>query len=190
MLLHGDVRSRLIVGAMAVIIAFAAIPNAQASPRSGYIGEAIPVIVKIPTKRAKRKGTSAGPRGFASHGGAWHWTPHRAMTKAQIVLAVARQQLGKPYVWAADGPSAFDCSGLTMYVWHAAGVDLPHNSWAQQDVTKPVPVDKMQPGDLVFYPGHVGIYIGHGQMIHAPHTGANVEIAPLQSDIIGAGRPA
>jgi cell wall-associated NlpC family hydrolase len=74
-------------------------------------------------------------------------------------------------------------------VWHAAGVNLPHNSWAQQDATKPVPVDKMQPGDLVFYPGHVGIYIGHGQMIHAPHSGANVEIAPLMPDLIGAGRP-
>jgi cell wall-associated NlpC family hydrolase len=112
------------------------------------------------------------------------------MSHAAIALATARAQLGKPYVYGADGPSSFDCSGLTMFAWHAAGVDLPHNSWAQQDVTKEVPVDKMEPGDLVFYPGHVGIYIGHGEMIHAPHTGANVEIAPLQSDIIGAGRPA
>src|SRR5581483_6648443 len=120
---------------------------------------------------------------------AWHFTPHRALSKAAIAVATARAQLGKPYVWAAAGPNAFDCSGLTMYAWHAAGVDLPHNSYAQQDDVKAVDVSQMQPGDLVFYPGHVGIYIGHGQMIHAPYTGANVEIAPLMNDIIGAGRP-
>jgi len=188
MLLHGDFRSRAIVGAVALSIAFAAIPNAQATTRKAVMEEA--VTVKAPAKKSKRKGV-AGPRAsWSVHTGAWHWTPHRAMTKAQIVLAVARAQLGKPYAWGADGPSEFDCSGLTMFAWHAAGVDLPHNSWAQQDVTKAVPVAGMQPGDLVFYPGHVGIYIGGGQMIHAPHTGANVEIAPLQSDIIGAGRPA
>jgi len=186
MLLHGDFRSRAIVGAVALAIAFAAIPNAQATPRKAVIEEA--VTIKAP-KKGKRKGTTK-TGGWMVHGASWHMTPRRPMSPAAIVLATARAQLGKPYQWAAEGPSSFDCSGLTLFAWHAAGVDLPHNSWAQQDVTKPVPIDKMQPGDLVFYPGHVGIYIGNGEMIHAPHTGANVEVAPLQDDIIGAGRPA
>jgi cell wall-associated NlpC family hydrolase len=185
MLLHGDLRARAFVASVAFTIAFAAIPNAQATPRKAVMEEAVTVKAPASTKTKKRK------TGWTAHPiGAWHFTPRRPMSRAAIALATARAQLGKPYVWGADGPSSFDCSGLTMFAWHAAGVSLPHNSWAQQDAIKAVPVDKMQPGDLVFYPGHVGIYIGHGQMIHAPHTGANVEVAPLQSDIIGAGRPA
>ncbi len=186
MLLHGDLRARALVGAVALAITFAAIPSAHATPRRAVMEEAA-APVKVPGK-TKKKGSRA--TGWAVHKGGWQMTPRRPMSRAQIVLATARAQLGKPYVWAADGPNAFDCSGLTMYAWHAAGVDLPHNSYAQQDATTAVPVDKMQPGDLVFYPGHVGIYIGHGEMIHAPHTGANVEIAPLLPDVIGAGRPA
>jgi cell wall-associated NlpC family hydrolase len=184
MLLHGDVRARALVGAVALTIALAALPSAQATPRKAVMEEA--VAIKLPTAKTRKRGWWGSGR----HVGGWHATPWRPMSRVAIVLATARAQLGKPYQWAADGPSSFDCSGLTRFVWHAAGVDLPHNSYAQQDVTEAIPVAKMQPGDLVFFPGHVGIYIGHGQMIHAPHTGADVEIAPLQPDIIGVGRPA
>jgi cell wall-associated NlpC family hydrolase len=107
-----------------------------------------------------------------------------------VVLKTAHKQLGKPYVWAAVGPNAFDCSGFTMYVWQKAGVHLPHNSGAQRGATKPVALDKARPGDLIFSSGHVGLYIGKGKMIHAPHSGRVVEIAPLHSNAYGAGRPA
>lgn len=185
MLLHG-LRSRAIVGAVAALVTFGSLPNATAATRKAVIEET--VTIKAP-KKTKRKGVMRD-NGWTVHTTAWHFTRRRPMSRSAIVLATARAQLGKPYVWAGVGPSNFDCSGLTRFAWHAAGIDLPHNSYAQQDVTHAVPVAKMQPGDLVFYPGHVGIYIGDGKMIHAPHSGAYVEIAPLQGDIIGAGRPA
>jgi peptidoglycan DL-endopeptidase CwlO len=101
------------------------------------------------------------------------------------VLAYACAQLGDPYVWAAAGPGTFDCSGLTMQAWAAAGVSLPHNAEAQSHYgTRVAPtVAALQPGDLIFYHSpisHVGIYVGHGLMIHAPHTGTVVTIARVQ----------
>ena len=101
------------------------------------------------------------------------------------VLRYACNQLGKPYVWAADGPGSFDCSGLTLRAWEAAGVSLPHNADAQSHYGTPVTPDvaHLQPGDLIFFHSpisHVGIYIGNGLMIHAPHTGTVVKIAKIQ----------
>jgi cell wall-associated NlpC family hydrolase len=106
---------------------------------------------------------------------------------------MARRQLGKPYAYGSAGPGTFDCSGLTMFVWSHAGVELPHNAAAQYDSIRHVAMKDLRPGDLVFSGrggiGHVGIYIGGGRMIHAPHSGARVEVAPLRSNLIGAGRP-
>ena len=108
-------------------------------------------------------------------------------------IAEARAQLGKPYVWDAAGPDSFDCSGLTMYAWAAAGVSLPHNAAAQQGMGTPVNESDLQPGDLVFFGSpayHVGLYIGDGMMIHAPTEGDVVKIVPLSymSDYSGATR--
>jgi len=118
-------------------------------------------------------------------------TPRRSAV--ETVLLTARAQLGKPYAYGAAGPKAFDCSGLTQYAWAAGGVALPHNAAAQYRVIPHVPLAKLRPGDLVFSGahgiGHVGIYIGAGRMIHAPHSGTHVEIAALRTDTIGAGRP-
>jgi cell wall-associated NlpC family hydrolase len=102
-------------------------------------------------------------------------------------------QLGKRYVWGAAGPNTFDCSGLTMMAWKAAGVSLPHNAAQQYQKVRHISRSQLAPGDLVFYNGlgHVGIYIGNNQIIHAPNSRTVVKIAPIDIDsLYGYGRPA
>jgi cell wall-associated NlpC family hydrolase len=116
-----------------------------------------------------------------------------ASGRAGAAVAEAYNKLGSPYEWAAAGPSRFDCSGLTMWAWARGGVSLPHSAAAQYDVIQHVAQSDAQPGDLVFFGSpihHVGIYIGGGQMISAPHTGDVVKIQDaFRSDFVGAGRP-
>jgi peptidoglycan DL-endopeptidase CwlO len=88
-----------------------------------------------------------------------------------VAVGFAQQQLGKPYCYAGTGPACFDCSGLTMAAWGAAGVGLPHNSEAQAGSLPHEPLGSMIAGDIAYMPGHVGIYVGGGAVIHAPHTG-------------------
>lgn len=95
-------------------------------------------------------------------------------TRAEEVIAFAEAQLGKPYVWGATGPNSYDCSGLTQDAWAAAGVSLPRTTWDQVNAGTTVSRSEMLPGDLVFFyddVSHVGIYVGNGQMIHAPKPG-------------------
>jgi cell wall-associated NlpC family hydrolase len=103
-------------------------------------------------------------------------------------VAFAYAQIGEPYVWGAAGPDAWDCSGLTMGAWASAGVYLPHYSVAQYEATTPIAASQLQPGDLVFWASnpadpntifHVGLYIGNGEMIHAPHTGVTVRVESI-----------
>jgi cell wall-associated NlpC family hydrolase len=97
------------------------------------------------------------------------------------VVGIAMQYLGVPYVWGGSSPRGFDCSGLVSYVFAQIGVSMPHSSYAQFGMGTPVSISQLQPGDLVFFTGasHVGIYIGGGQFIHAPHTGDVVKISSL-----------
>jgi peptidoglycan DL-endopeptidase CwlO len=97
------------------------------------------------------------------------------------VVGIAMHYLGVPYVWGGASPSGFDCSGFVMYVYGQMGVSLPHSSYAQYGYGSPVSMSQLQPGDLVFFDGlgHVGIYVGGGSFIHAPHTGDVVKISSL-----------
>ncbi|WP_396446849.1 NlpC/P60 family protein [Actinomadura sp.] len=123
--------------------------------------------------------------------------PGHAAAKA---IAFARAQLGKPYLWGATGPGAFDCSGLTYAAYRAAGLSIPRVSGAQWRHGPRVPTGREQPGDLVFFnsgpgtstsnPGHVGLVIGSGKMIAAPHTGTVVQIQSYRrSTLLGFTRP-
>ena len=118
--------------------------------------------------------------------------PADASRGAQVV-AIAMRYLGTPYKWGGASPSTgFDCSGLTMYVYAQVGVSLPHYAAAQYQLGAPVSRDQLQPGDLVFYRGlgHMGMYIGGGNYIHAPQTGDVVKISGVydRSDWVGARR--
>lgn len=112
---------------------------------------------------------------------------------AATAIAVAKSKLGSPYVWAAEGPGTFDCSGLTLYAWRAAGVSLPHSSRMQMSSGKSVPISQMQPGDLTFYGRpvhHVALYVGGGQVIHAPQSGDVVRYASVDMmPIVAVTRP-
>ena len=111
---------------------------------------------------------------------------------AGTAVRAALSQVGKGYRFAAAGPDYYDCSGLTMWAWAQAGVSLPHYSKAQYEQLPHVPLDALQPGDLVFFYGdihHVGIYIGGGQMVHASMPGVGVVVSGLGGGLIGAARP-
>lgn len=110
--------------------------------------------------------------------------PPPDVSRVAKAVETAYNELGKPYVWGATGPGQFDCSGLTQHVWAAAGVQLPRTSQEQANSGRAVPVSDIRPGDLVVYfPGatHIGIYVGHGLVIHAPRPGSFVQFTPLGS---------
>jgi cell wall-associated NlpC family hydrolase len=115
-------------------------------------------------------------------------------------VQAAESQIGVPYVGGAESPKGsadpgFDCSGLTAWSWGQVGVGLPHYSGAQMSDSTPVPLNDLQPGDLLFYgPGgsdHVAMYVGPGTMIEAPESGESVHLTGLRlgGDFVGAGRP-
>jgi peptidoglycan DL-endopeptidase CwlO len=137
---------------------------------------------------------AAAARSWAGSGAAG--APSGAAGRA---VAFARSQLGKPYVWGAAGPSAYDCSGLTMAAYRSAGVWLPRVSRAQWNAGPHVGLGSLAPGDLVFFAyntgdpstiHHVGLYVGGGAMVEAPYSGASVRVASIgRRDYIGAVRP-
>ncbi|MDT0304324.1 C40 family peptidase [Streptomonospora wellingtoniae] len=119
-----------------------------------------------------------------------------ASDQGQAAVAWALDQVGKPYVWGGVGPGGFDCSGLVMRAWQAAGVDIPRVTTDQYGAGTRVDRSELKPGDLLFYdttdvgspgpaPSHVTMYIGDGEMVNAPSTGQSVRIQPVRDDFYG-----
>lgn len=172
-------RSRALAAALALATALVVWPH---SPTESVLArEPDPVTKTTKKTKAKSRGQGSAVRRPAPEA--------PPPTPAAVAIEAATAQLGKPYRWAGTGPNGFDCSGLVQFAYRQAGIELPHNSWAQLRGTERVPLDQLRPGDLVFTRGHVGIYIGDGKMVHSPETGRRVEVAPLRRNLIGAGRP-
>jgi len=142
---------------------------------------------------AARQGNGASSVPASSVGGDQIPNLPAPSARAAAAISFAEAQLGKPYQYAASGPNTYDCSGLTMASWAAAGVSMPHFSGAQYAMFPHVPLDQLEPGDLIFWgPGgseHVAMYIGGGLQIAATHTGDYVRIQSMGSDPVGAARP-
>ncbi|MEE2041029.1 C40 family peptidase [Nocardiopsis sp. CT-R113] len=114
-------------------------------------------------------------------------------TKGRTAAQWALEQVGKPYVWGGEGPDGFDCSGLTMKAWHAAGVTIPRVTTDQVDAGTETSPDALAPGDLLFYdtgsgpaPSHVTIYVGGGRMVNAPSAGKNIRVEPVDGPYYSA----
>ncbi|MBR8643715.1 C40 family peptidase [Streptomyces tuirus] len=117
----------------------------------------------------------------------------RPSAEGDRAVRYAVRQLGKPYQWGAEGPTSYDCSGLTSQAWAAAGTPIPRTSQEQWKRLKPVPLSELRPGDLVVYfreATHVALYLGGGMVVQAPRPGAKVKVSPIAANpLLGAVRP-
>jgi len=111
--------------------------------------------------------------------------PVRASGSLAVVVNFALSQVGKPYVWGAAGPGAYDCSGLVMASFARIGIQLPHQSEAIAARGRYVPPSQWQAGTVLHWPGHVAIYLGGGRMVHAPHSGVPVSVANVYGSPTG-----
>ncbi|GAA3973023.1 C40 family peptidase [Streptomyces plumbiresistens] len=156
---------------------------------NGKLGAARQLLSQLPTEqraelgegdaaRASRSSTTARD-GLTAPGSATAQAPN---SRAAAAVSYAYSKLGSPYVWGATGPDAFDCSGLMQAAYRSAGISLPRTTYAQIDTGTRVSRSELLPGDLVFFYSaisHVGMYIGNGQMVHAPNPSAPVRVAPI-----------
>ncbi|WP_084723369.1 C40 family peptidase [Streptomonospora alba] len=122
---------------------------------------------------------------------------HQASSVAREAVQHAKKQVGKPYRYGAEGPRAFDCSGLVQYAYKKAGKSISRTTYTQFDQGRSVSRSNLRPGDLVFFysgPSHVGMYIGNGRMIHAPSSGKTIQTAKMAGyynrQLVGARRVA
>lgn len=163
----------------------------SASQQAANQGSGSTAVTSLPTTPSSAPGAPGQPSGGStgaggsSGGGSGGPSSSAAQTAVQTALA----QVGKPYQWGGAGPDSFDCSGLVMYAWAAAGVSLPHYTVYQYEDTSRVSESELEPGDLVFWdipgevnPGHVGMYIGGGNVVVADMTGTPVRVESMYFD--------
>ncbi|WP_406093480.1 NlpC/P60 family protein [Streptomyces sp. NBC_01013] len=172
----------------------AALKKHKATVRA-KLAEARQLLARLsPAERASYDASEGGRGSAHADRSAPRGSAQAPNARAAEAVAFAYTALGKPYVWGATGPSSFDCSGLTQAAYRSAGVSLPRTTYTQINAGRRVSRSELAPGDLVFfYSGisHVGLYIGNGQMIHAPRPGAPVRVAPIdQMPFAGATRVA
>ncbi|MEV0745186.1 NlpC/P60 family protein [Streptomyces sp. NBC_01220] len=170
----------------------AALKKHKATVRT-KLAEARQLLARLsPAERASYDASEGGRGSAHADRSAPRGSAQAPNARAAEAVAFAYTALGKPYVWGATGPSSFDCSGLTQAAYRSAGVSLPRTTYTQINAGRRVSQSELAPGDLVFfYSGvtHVGLYIGNGQMIHAPRPGAPVRVAPIdQMPFAGATR--
>lgn len=164
-----------------------AVVKAQYTALTPAQREALAAVPPPPPPGPEALPNPDGPEVLASAPGLLAPPPEAAvMPGGHAVTAVqaALTRIGSPYSWGGSGPGAFDCSGLVMWAFQQAGINLPHSSQALARGGTPVSMDQMQPGDLVTYYGdasHVAIYIGDGMMVHASTYGVPVAVAPVDN---------
>ena len=156
---------------------------AQAAARVAAARQAARQVEATPAAASEAAGAAAAPVADAAleEVDARVQAPPPASGAGAGAVAVAMRFLGVPYRWGGADPSGFDCSGLTMYAYAAVGVSLPHHAASQFGMGTPISKDQLAVGDLVFFNGlgHMGMYVGGGSFIHAPHTGDVVKISSL-----------
>ena len=173
--------------------AFAAAAAAQQAAAARQLAASTPAQFSVAAGGAAGVAQSGQTTGFQPQGAPTAYTPPPQSSAAGRAVAAAESRLGDWYQWAAAGPTTFDCSGLVMWAYAQAGISLPHYSGAQYADTIHNPRSALQPGDLVFFanPGeHVAMYVGGGDIIEAPYTGAQVHIVAMYSGFVLAGRVA
>jgi cell wall-associated NlpC family hydrolase len=159
---------------------------------AGIKGSSIHSVVQGKPDSANSQGLGSNPTTGTSLPSSTPTFPTISAGKAKFgsVLQFAKAELGQPYVWGGSEPGGFDCSGLMQYIYDKAGIKLPRTAEAQYNATRHVtPGESLLPGMLVFFReadgviGHVGLYLGEGKMLDAPHTGANVRVETIPTQI-------
>ncbi|MFF3640302.1 C40 family peptidase [Streptomyces sp. NPDC002564] len=148
----------------------------------------------VALRQAEEAGTAEAQRRFLSSGALGGSPATRPPSRqGNAALDYAVRQIGRPYEWGAEGPDAFDCSGLTSRAWAHAGRKIPRTSQEQWAELRRVPLSKLRPGDLVVYfpkATHVAIYLGGGKVVQAPRPGSRVKVSPIAANpVLGAVRP-
>ena len=138
----------------------------------GAAWDSDPRVSAVPGWESSSRAPS-GPLLFPSDGGRSQ-VADRGAHAAHAAISL----YGRPYCWGGTGPDCYDCSGLTFSAWHAVGLNIPRTSELQREKLPPVAMNDLRPGDILWRPGHVGMYVGNGWAIHAPGSGKPVQYQP------------